>query len=85
MQEAVVKLQSVSDKPGSQLLHSLVTPGQRFPEMQQALAQLTSATDWDAACETGQIVPTKVRTPSAGLTFAQHVASSTHSTQPDST
>ncbi len=75
MQEAVVELQSVCDEPGSQLLHSLVTPGQRFPEMEEALAQLTSATDWDAACETGQIVPSKVRTRICWTYIAQHVAS----------
>ena len=60
VQEAAGGLQQACEGSGSQLLESLLTPGMRFPEMQATLEQLTSATDWEAACETGQIVPSKV-------------------------
>ena len=60
MQEAARMLKSACEGSGSGLLQALVTPGMRFPEMQSALQQLTSATDWESACETGQIVPSQV-------------------------
>lgn len=53
-------LESAAEGTGSQLLQSLVTPGGRFPDLQEPLQQLAAATDWDAACQTGQIVPAQV-------------------------
>ena len=56
-QEAMRALEEASQTAGSRVLHSLVTPGERFPDMQRSLQQLTNATDWDAACASGQIIP----------------------------
>lgn len=63
LQEAITALEQASRSAGSQVLQSLVTPGERFPDMQQPLQQLTNATDWEAAYDSGQIVPTAVRPP----------------------
>ncbi|KAK9844444.1 hypothetical protein WJX74_002610 [Apatococcus lobatus] len=57
LQEALRLLERASQQTGSQVLQSLVTPGTRFPDMQQQLQHLTDATDWSAACASGQIIP----------------------------
>ena len=62
-QEATRALEEASQTAGSHVLHSLVTPGERFPHMQQPLQQLTNATDWDAACASGQIIPAEASPP----------------------
>ena len=63
LQAAVEGFAEESKTAGSQLLQSLVTPGMRFPDMQQHLQQLTAATDWDAACASGLIIPAEARLP----------------------
>lgn len=45
----------------SELLLRVVTPGELFPDMRAALAEMQSVTDWAEAEATGRVEPAEVR------------------------
>lgn len=47
----------MAERLGSPLLRSLVTPGQAFPDMAAALAEMQAATDWEEAEASGRVEP----------------------------
>ncbi|KAL4857543.1 DNA mismatch repair protein 6 [Chlorella vulgaris] len=57
IQDAAAAFQALGDGIGSSLLKSLVTPGELFPSMADALAEMQNATDWAEAETSGRVDP----------------------------
>ena len=51
----------------SELLLRVVTPGELFPDMRAALAEMQSVTDWAEAEATGRVEPAEVRRAAGGV------------------
>ncbi|EFN52031.1 hypothetical protein CHLNCDRAFT_139631 [Chlorella variabilis] len=59
IQDAAAAFQELGDGISSSLLRRLVTPGELFPDMAAALAEMQSATDWAEAEASGRVEPAR--------------------------